>query len=143
MNTFKGKVEKVFDVQTISERFQKREFVLKTEHEGQFGPMINFAKFQLVQEKCAIIDQFPVGTEIEVSFDLKGREWEKDGVVSYFTNIEAWKIEPVVAVQAPVQPAAQPPLAPIGQFPPASIPQSPIATPQPGHDQPNDLPFSK
>jgi len=32
---------------------------------------------------------------VKVSFNLRGRKWERDGQVSYFTNLEAWRIEKV------------------------------------------------
>ena len=34
---------------------------------------------------------------MKVSFNLRGRKWEKDGQVSYFTNLEAWRVENVQA----------------------------------------------
>ena len=32
---------------------------------------------------------------VKVAFNLRGRKWERDGQVSYFTNLEAWRIEKV------------------------------------------------
>ena len=52
-------------------------------------------KFQLTQDRCDILDRFNVNEQIKVTFNIKGRRWEKDGRVSYFTNLEAWKIEKV------------------------------------------------
>ena len=45
-------------------------------------------KFQLVQDKCALIDDYSEGDEINVEFDLRGREWND----KYFTNLNAWRI---------------------------------------------------
>ena len=42
-----------------------------------------------------MLDQFNVDDTIQVSFNLRGRKWEKDGQVSYFTNLEAWRVEKV------------------------------------------------
>ena len=28
-----------------------------------------------------------------IHFNIKGRKWEKNGNVSYFTNLEAWRVE--------------------------------------------------
>ena len=36
-----------------------------------------------------------VNEEVKISFNIRGRKWEKDGKVSYFTNLEAWRIEKV------------------------------------------------
>ena len=30
---------------------------------------------------------------IKVSFNIKGNKWEKDGKISYFNNLDAWKFE--------------------------------------------------
>ena len=40
-----------------------------------------------------MLDQFTVDDIVKVSFNLRGRKWEKDGQISYFTNLEAWRIE--------------------------------------------------
>ncbi|MBE0654416.1 MAG: DUF3127 domain-containing protein [Bacteroidales bacterium] len=82
-----------YDTTTISDKFKKREFVIeKKDNSGGFE-FVDFIKFQLVQDKCAILDPYKSGDELKVSFNLRGRKWEKDGTTSYFTNLEAWKIE--------------------------------------------------
>ena len=40
-----------------------------------------------------MLDEFSIDDTVKVSFNLRGRKWEKDGQVSYFTNLEAWRIE--------------------------------------------------
>lgn len=79
-----GVLKKVFDVEQKSERFQAREFVIETEEQYP-----QFVKFQLVQDKCNLIDDHNEGDRLKVSFDLRGREWQG----KYFTNLHAWKIE--------------------------------------------------
>jgi len=46
-----------------------------------------------VQDKCDIIDNSYLNTEVKVFFNIKGNRWEKEGKVNYFTNLDAWKIE--------------------------------------------------
>ena len=53
----------------------------------------NLIKFQCVQDKTAIIDKVNAGDEIKVHFNIRGSKWEKDGRVSYFNNLDAWRIE--------------------------------------------------
>jgi hypothetical protein len=48
-----------------------------------------FVKFQSVQDKCDLLNQFQEGEIIKVSFDLRGRQWQD----KYFTNLNAWRIE--------------------------------------------------
>ena len=80
-----GKLHKVFPVENKSGSFQAREFVIEVES-GQF-PL--FVKFQLVQDRCALIDDYSEGETIKVSFDLRGREWQG----KYFTNLNAWRLD--------------------------------------------------
>ncbi|PKP01735.1 MAG: hypothetical protein CVU14_04625 [Bacteroidetes bacterium HGW-Bacteroidetes-9] len=87
-----GKLIEKFETQNVSDKFKKREFVI----EYQDNPNLSFSemlKFQLTQDRCGLIDTYEIGQEIKVGFNLKGRRWEKEGNVNYFTNLEAWKIE--------------------------------------------------
>jgi len=79
-----GKVVKIFDAEQKSASFQAREFVIEVA-DGQYPQMV---KFQLVQDKCSLVDDYSEGDEIEVEFDLRGREWNG----KYFTNLQAWRI---------------------------------------------------
>jgi hypothetical protein len=89
-----GRLAEKFETQKVSDRFQKREFVLEIKSSGTSGfEFVDFIKFQATQDKCALLDQFSVDDMVNVSFNLRGRKWEKDGQVSYFTNLEAWRID--------------------------------------------------
>ncbi len=88
-----GKLIEKYDEVSISDKFKKREFILeKKENSGGFE-FIDYIKFQLTQDKCAILDPHQIGDDLKINFNLRGRKWEKDGKISYFTNLEAWKIE--------------------------------------------------
>jgi len=84
-----GRLHEIFDEQQVSEKFRKREFVLEVQ-DGQYPQHI---KFQLTQDKTSVIDPFKMGDEVKVTFDLRGRGFNKNGQMLYFTNLEAWKIE--------------------------------------------------
>ncbi|MDQ3111883.1 MAG: DUF3127 domain-containing protein [Bacteroidota bacterium] len=95
-----GTLKVKFDEQKVSERFRKRDFVIQ-ENSSQYPQMISF---QLVQDRCNLIDNANVGDEIRVFFNLRGREWKSpQGETKYFNTIEAWKIE--AANSAPQQTA--------------------------------------
>ena len=79
-----GKIEKIFDAEQKSASFQAREFVIEVA-DGQYPQMV---KFQLVQDKCNLVDDYSEGDQVEVEFDLRGREWNG----KYFTNLQAWRI---------------------------------------------------
>ena len=76
----------------VSEKFSKREFVL-TENTSQYPQDI---LFQAVQDRCALLDGMNAGEQIEVSFNLRGREWTSpQGEVKYFNSLDAWRIDKV------------------------------------------------
>ncbi len=92
-------------VQEVSASFKKQEFVIEVENER--NPDWNdFVKFQMTQDRCGMVDAMEIGEQIKVSFNIRGRKWEKDGQVSYFTNLEAWRVEKLTASANPSQPSA-------------------------------------
>lgn len=98
-----GTIYKVGEVQKISEKFQKREVVIRTG--GDYPQLIGC---QLTQDKCILLDESNVGDEIDASINIRGREWTnpKDNSVKYFNTIEIWKVETIKVEQnAPEQPA--------------------------------------
>ena len=79
-----GRLHKIFDTEEKSASFSVRDFVIEVA-DDKFPQMV---KFQLTQDKCALMDQHSEGDEITVDFDLRGREWNG----KYFTNLNAWRI---------------------------------------------------
>ena len=92
-----GKLLVKYETQQVSEKFKKREFVLELAEEINGNIYTNFAKMQLVQNKCDIIDRFKEGDVVKVSFNIKGNKWERDGKVNYITNLDAWRMESATA----------------------------------------------
>lgn len=87
-----GKLVEIFKTVQIKDTFQKREFVLEYASNPKYPELI---KFEIVQEKCALLDDFKVGQTIDVEFDLRGRKWtDKQGVDRYFTTLQAWRLNP-------------------------------------------------
>jgi single-strand DNA-binding protein len=80
-----GKLYKKFATENKSATFQTREFVLEI-MDGNYPQLI---KFQMVQERCQILDTFNEGEEIKVHFDLRGREWQG----KFLTNLNCWRVE--------------------------------------------------
>jgi single-strand DNA-binding protein len=135
-----GRLHEIFDEQQVSEKFRKREFVLEVV-DGQYPEHI---KFQLVQDKTALIDPFKVGDEVKIAFNLRGRGFNKNGQMLYFTNLEAWRIEPAAGGGGAPQgggyqqaaPRAAAPAPAANQNPNLRASAAPIAS-----DDDNDLPF--
>jgi hypothetical protein len=74
----------------VSDKFQKREFVLTTEANT---PYPQHVQFQVTQDKCSVLDSYNVGEEVKIQFNLRGREWNGPEGVKYFNTLEAWRIE--------------------------------------------------
>ena len=100
-----GKLYKKFDTAQVTNTFQKREFVLEVE-DGAYSQLI---KFQLIQDKCETINDFNENDEVKVSFNLRGREWtNKQGEKTYFTNLQAWRVEGASSGGGSAAPTAPP-----------------------------------
>jgi len=84
-----GRLYKKFETTQITEKFKKREFVLEIED----GAYTQLVKLQLTQNNCEKLDPFEVDDQLKVTFSLRGREYTKDGKTSYFTNLDAWRVE--------------------------------------------------
>ena len=80
-----GKLHRVFQTEQKSDKFSAREFVLEVP-DGNYPQLI---KFQAVQDRCGILDNFKEGDQVRVSFDLRGREWNG----KYLTNLNAWRMD--------------------------------------------------
>jgi single-strand DNA-binding protein len=85
-----GTLKAKFDTQKVSDRFQKREFVLTTEANTPYPQHVSF---QVTQDKCSTLDQYNVGDELKIQFNLRGREWNGPQGIKYFNTLEAWRIE--------------------------------------------------
>ena len=96
------------ETQHISDRFQKREFVIEVENEKN-SQWNDFVKVQLIQDRCDLLENIDLNENIQVS---------------YFTNLEGWRIEKV----APQNPAN----IPVPEYRVEDIPPMPEA---------DDLPF--
>jgi single-stranded DNA-binding protein len=99
----KAKLLEIFESQQVTDTFKKREFVVEYGENPQYP---EFLKFELIQDKCELLDEFSKGQKIEVHFNLKGRKWtDPTGVIKYFNTLQAWRI-----LAEGSKPTAQPPI---------------------------------
>ena len=90
MNKEKGTVVNVTPLQQISEKFRKQDLTIKTFDEKY----PQFLTFQVVNDKCDLVANLNAGDVVEVSYNLRGREWKSpEGVTKYFNTVEAWSIK--------------------------------------------------
>jgi hypothetical protein len=91
-----GKLLIKFDTTQRTETFKTREFVVEKSEDINGKLITNYIKFQCVQDRTGIVDRVNVGDEIKVYFNIKGSKWEKNGQVSYFNNLDAWRVEQIL-----------------------------------------------
>jgi len=87
-----GKIKLINPTQNYDSGFSKREFVITTQE--QYPQDI---KLELVKDKCAVLDGYSVGQDVEVSFNLRGNEFNG----KYYVSLQAWKINKVGGAVAP------------------------------------------
>jgi hypothetical protein len=87
-----GRLHAIFETKQITERFQKREFVIETSDNPSYP---QFVQFQLTGDRCEGMESFKVGDPVKVDFSLRGREWTSPtGDVKYFNSLDVWTVEP-------------------------------------------------
>lgn len=156
--TITGKILLIGSVESFPYQdkvFRKMELVLDA---SRFNPMTgeqykNYPKLEVIGKHVDELSSFQVGQLVTVSFAISGRRIEKDGEVSYFTNLQAFKFEPYQrhvqtqgyhqAAQGPQAPNYPQPAArtahntPIVEQPQSMTGQGEVSSKQEG----DDLPF--
>ncbi len=98
-----GKIKVINDTQSFASGFSKREFVVTTAHDKYPQDL----KFEVVKDRCSLLDNLKVGQDVQVSFDIRGNEFNG----KYYVNLSCWKIQAAGAGSggsaAPRQAAAQ------------------------------------
>ena len=88
-----GTIKSISPIQQVSDKLSKREFVLETDTTTQHPQTI---LFELLNDRCDIIDAYKIGQEVSVEFNLKGRQWtNQQGEVKTFNQLAVWKIQPL------------------------------------------------
>jgi hypothetical protein len=119
-----GTIKVINDTVQVTEKFSKREFVIN-DSASMYPQDI---MFQAAQDKCSMLDGMMEGQSVEVSFNLRGREWvSPQGETKYFNTLDAWRIE-AVDTSTPGTPTA-------------SKPEPVPAAPGGGSAEDDDLPF--
>ncbi|WP_017733078.1 DUF3127 domain-containing protein [Nafulsella turpanensis] len=100
----KGTIKEIFDTQQISDRFSKREFVVEYVDNPQYP---QYVKFEMTQDKCDLLDQYKVGDEVDVQFNVRGRAWTNpQGQTQYFNTLQAWRLDVASSSDGAPAPAA-------------------------------------
>lgn len=93
--TYTGVIVYIGETKAVSDKYSLREFVLSDLNE-KFPQEV---KFQVSQKNCPLLDNYQVGQTITVHYNLRGRRYERNGTTSWFTTVEAWRIEAPTQVE--------------------------------------------
>jgi hypothetical protein len=86
-----GKIHFVGAIRQVSDKFKSKDVVLLTDEKYP-----QYITIQFTQEKTELISQNNIGEQVEVSINLRGREWKSPtGEIKYFNTIEGWQINEV------------------------------------------------
>ena len=79
-----GSIKLIDELQTFASGFTKREFVVTTDE--KFSQDV---KFSCLKDKTSLLDNFSVGDQVNVFFDIRGNEYKG----RHYVDLTAWKIE--------------------------------------------------
>ena len=85
----KGTLHHIGETREVSETFSTRSFTI-CQQDDKYP---QFITFELIKDRTDLIDSFKIGEDINVSFNLRGREWNG----KFFNTIQAWRIQKVTA----------------------------------------------
>jgi hypothetical protein len=88
-----GKLKWIGTTQSFASGFTKREFVVTTAHDKYPQDL----KFEVVKDKCSLLDTFEIEQEVQVSFDIRGNEYNG----KYYVNLACWKLQAAGGAQQP------------------------------------------
>jgi hypothetical protein len=96
----KGKIHEIGNTIPVTETFFKREFIIEYAENPKYLQYINF---QVIQDKCSILDNYEIGQEVDVYFNLQGKPYKnKKGETHYFNSLQVWKLNPAVETEQKV-----------------------------------------
>lgn len=90
-----GRLHRKRDTEQINEKFRRREIILELTQMINGNSYLNYAKIQLVQNKCEIVERFREGDMLKVYYNVKGNMHinKRTGKEECITNLDAWRIE--------------------------------------------------
>jgi hypothetical protein len=84
-STIKGAIKLINPIKVISDKFSVREFVVTTPDAKYPQDIL----FQTVNDKMAVLESLGVGQQVEVSYNVRGREFNG----RYYNTLDAWKVQ--------------------------------------------------
>ncbi len=86
--TVQGTVHLIEETKTYGQKGFRKRLVVLEQDKGRF---INYIPLEFVHEDCDRADELSVGDDLEVTYRLSGRRWQRDerSEVKFFLNAEA------------------------------------------------------
>lgn len=86
--TVRGTVHLIEETKTYGQKGFRKRLVVLEQDKGRF---INYIPVDFVQDGCDSVDELSVGDDVEVTYRLSGRKWQRDerSEVKFFLNAEA------------------------------------------------------
>jgi Domain of unknown function (DUF3127) len=125
-----GKIKLISDIQSFPSGFTKREFVVTTANDKYPQDI----KFEIVKEKCALLDEYQPNQEVQVFFDIRGNEYNG----KYYVSLACWKLQ---AADGSAAPKSSPNQAPRRQASAAAPAEPSPADLRNDEDFDDDIPF--
>lgn len=84
----RGVVHLIEETKTYGQKGFRKRLVVLEQDDGRFT---NYIPLEFIQDACESVDEMNLGDEVEISYRLSGRKWQKDSnsEVKYFLNAEA------------------------------------------------------
>lgn len=103
--TVTGKVHVIEQTKTYGKSGFRKRLVVLEQDKGKFT---NYVPLEFVHDSCDSVDELNVGDEIEATYRLSGRKWQRDenSEVKYFLNAEALSFKVLGSAGGP-KPAAE------------------------------------
>ena len=95
-----GKIKLINETQSFPSGFTKREFVVTTANDKYPQDL----KFEIVKDKCSLLDSYKEGQEVQVTFDIRGNEYNG----KYYVSLSCWKIQGGNGASEPSRSAKEP-----------------------------------
>jgi hypothetical protein len=89
ITTIKGLVHKINPTQQVSDKFAKKEIIIKTD-----GEYPQYILIQFTQKNIDKLDHITAGSTVVVSYNIRGKLWTNpQGEEKCFVTIEGWQIK--------------------------------------------------
>ena len=86
--TVTGKIHVIEETKTYGQKGFRKRLVVLEQDKGRFT---NYVPVEFTNDSCDTVDEMSVGDEVEITYRLSGRKWQKDpsAEIKYFVNVEA------------------------------------------------------